>query len=1049
MTSTKRTSRYGQLLLLLLLVSSVAFSQAIIKGTVQNIKDNAPLPGASVSVKGTSTAVVTDAGGNFSVEADPAKATLVVSNVGFVPQEFRLNGKTFLSVFLSVEDKAMSDVVVIGYQDVQRRKTTAAVSTVKGKDIENIPYPTFDQMLQGRVAGLTVLSVSGEPGANNIVNIRGTTSVVENGVSSPLYVIDGIVFDVTDMPSTYGNSNPLSSINPNDIESIDVLKDASASAIYGARAANGVILVKTKRPKSGKPEFRVSSYFGKSDRPALKPIVVGAAERRMKMALLQQGGNYSTVASGALSPFLTDSLNPAFNNRTDWQGLFLHSANLSKMDASVSGNEEKYGYRLAVGRTAEEGVMKGYGFQSMTPRLFLMLKPAKNVTLTNNLYMSFVKSQHGRGDGARYPFSAWGFPSSFWNLSEQDIQAYIGSYDNIRDDDRSNTLNGNTKLEVALLPGLSIASQLSYNMINNRRDWLYDQAVNPSGRTQAINIVNSARRWELENYLSYYKTLGKDHNLNLLLGQGAEEQVNHDTYVSGTGIPLSAIKTVQGVAPGSDLYATSGTSERSRLSLFGRASYNYKNRYMLDLNYRRDASSRYGRDNRWGSFPAVSAGWIVSDEKFFQPFNRAVSFLKFRGSYGITGVDPGSYYAQYINLTTDAGYYNSTLGLGASGQMTTYNGTTVAYPNYYAAAAAREISWERSPQANLGMDLNLLRDRVAITADWYVRDSKDKIFDVTVPTTTGYSTVSNNFVSLRNTGLEFNITTTNRTPRSKLQWSTNFNVAYNQNYVTRLPNGGRDFYYGPPWMRRSLSIGQPLFSFQVWQVDGIYASDKEVPVDPLTAQRMRWGSATGPFFGAGDPARRDMNGDYIINDLDRVTLGNPNPDITGGISNTLSYKGFSVSVLCTFISGRKLWNGYLSDKMQDAGTNNPYAVWGPNSGPASDFKDARFWQQVGDDAQYPALITNSVDKWHIAQSFYVEDASFFRLKTVNLGYALPQPLVKRLKLKNLRFYGVLDNLLVLSRATVPDPEAVEANGYSSGNDYPIPKKMTLGLELSF
>jgi hypothetical protein len=426
-----------------------------------------------------------------------------------------------------------------------------------------------------------------------------------------------------------------------------------------------------------------------------------------------------------------------------------------------------------------------------------------------------------------------------------------------------------------------------------------------------------------------------------------------------------------------------------------------------------------------------------------------ISYLKFRGSYGITGVDPGSYYAQYINLISDATYYNSTLGLGSSNAMSSYNGTTVAYPDYYRPAAAKEISWERSPQVNVGFDMNLLKDRIAITADWYVRDSKDKIFDVAVPTTTGYSLVSNNFVSLRNTGVEFNLNTTNLSPRSKLQWNTNFNIAYNQNYVTKLPNGGRDFYYGPPWMRRSLSIGQPLFSFQVWQVDGVYASEKDVPVDPLTGERMHWYSQTGPMFGAGDPARRDMNGDYIINDLVRVTMGNPNPDVVGGITNVFSYKGLSMSVLCTFISGRKLWNGYLSDKMQDAGTSDPYWLWGGRSGPASDFKDARFWQKPGDQAQYPALITNNVDKWHIAQSIFVEDASFFRLKNINLAYSLPPTLIQRIKLKGVKVYGMLDNVLVLSNATVPDPEAVEPNGYSSGNDYPIPKKMTVGLELTF
>jgi TonB-linked SusC/RagA family outer membrane protein len=1036
-------------MLLLFTLPFFAMAQKAITGKVIDKKTSAPMAGVAVREKGTTKGVTTEDDGSFKLTVKSEKAVLLISYVGFKEQSVIVGSGSIVSTIAMEEDeKALDDVVItVGYQNVKRRTNTAAVGSIKGKEIENTPYVSFDQMLQGRVAGLTVLSTSGEPGAKNIVNVRGSTSLTEGGISAPLYVIDGMVFDVNDMPTTYGNTNPLTAINPNDIESIDVLKDASASAIYGARAANGVILVRTKRPKSGKPQFRVTAYKGVSDKPALKPVVTGALERRMKMDLLRNGGAYNQISSGNISPFLTDSLNPAFNNNVDWQGLFLNKASVTNIDASVAATEEKYGYRISFNYYNETGVMKGYGAKRLAPRLFLMMKPAKNVTISNNVFMSFNQSLHGSGDGGRYPFNAWGFPSSFWGLTEADMNSYNGRLSASRDDDRSSSINGNTKVEVTLAPGLIASSTLDYNFNFNRRDWLYSAALNPSGVSQGINNSINTRRWELTNLLTYYKTIG-DHSFSALVGQGSEAQTNNTSYISGTGVPVEAIKTIVGVPSGPNLYADTRLEERSRLSWFGRISYNYKGRYLLDLNYRRDASSRYGKDNRWGSFPAISGGWIVSDEKFFSPLKNIVSFMKFRGSYGVTGVDPGSYYAQYQTLINTANYFNSRLGING-GDITTYNGTTVTYPNYTQTAADKAITWEQSPQGNVGFELGLFKDRINVTADWYARDSKKKVFDVAVPVTTGYTQVSSNFVSLRNTGIEVSVTADMLPRKWPLKWNLNANIAYNKNYVTKLPDGGRDFYYGLPWMRRSLSIGQPLFVFQVWNVDGVYASNSDVPVDPLTGSRMRWNNPNGPVFSAGDPARRDMNGDYVINDLDKVSMGNPNPDVIGGFTNTFSYKGLSLDVLCTFIRGRNLWNGYLSDRLQDAGTDNPYAVWGGSAGPAMDFNGATFWQKPGDVATYPSLITNPVDKWHIGQSMFVEDASFFRMKRVSLSYMIPEKWSKKAKMGQVRFFGMLDNVFVLSNATVPDPEAVEPNGYSSGNDYPIPKKWTLGIDVSF
>jgi hypothetical protein len=305
----------------------------------------------------------------------------------------------------------------------------------------------------------------------------------------------------------------------------------------------------------------------------------------------------------------------------------------------------------------------------------------------------------------------------------------------------------------------------------------------------------------------------------------------------------------------------------------------------------------------------------------------------------------------------------------------------------------------------------------------------------------------NNYVDIRNRGAELTITSNNLSPRSPLKWTTTLNFAYNQNYILKLPYDNRDFGFGPPWLRRFLTVGQPAFQFYVWDVQGIYNTIGDIPVDPLTGRRMTVN--TNPSFSPGDPARRDVNGDYMINDIDRIFMGDPNTRVTGGFINSLNYKGLSLQVLCNFITGRKLWNGYVSDKMQDAGNTNPYVRWGPTSAISSDFRGAQFWFPGSTDAQFPGLLVNNVDKWHIAQSFYVEDASFFRLKNIMLGYTIPSNITRRVKMKSLRVYGSIDNIWVYSRATVPDPEPVAPDGYSNGNDYPLPRKFTVGLELNF
>ncbi len=1041
------------LFLLLFCTSLLAQGQTVVKGRVVDPKDNKPVEGVSVQIRNTKTTTTTDATGSFSLPGVLPNATLVVTYVGYATQEIKVNNRTTLNITLLESDKSMDDVVVVGYQNVKRRNTTAAISSVKGRDIENTPYPSFDAMLQGRVAGLNVLSVSAEPGASGIVNIRGNSSVASStgaanagGVSAPLYVIDGVVFDVSDIRTVYGNSNPLAAINPNDIESIDVLKDASAAAIYGARAANGVIIVNTKRPKGGKPQIRVGGYVGVITSPSQKPVIVGAEERRLKMDILREQASFAQ--QGALSQFLTDSLNPAFNNATDFQSLFFHNALLKNYDFSVAGQSEGMSYRLSLNRYDEEGIQPGYGIQRTTPRLFLSVKPTKTLEFTTDLYMGFIKEQRGDGNNSIVPYNIQTFPSSFWQIDDVTRANYLGKNDKVFDDNRTTSINGNTRGIWKITPNLTFTSSLSFNYGFARRDYLRDRSVVSNNRSDAFLTEYNSRRWEIENYATYNKTFGagKEHSLSFLLGQGAEEQVINSTMANANGIPFDAIRVISGVPNGPNLGVSTNYEARSRVSYFTRASYQFKGKYGLDLSFRRDASSRYAPSSRWGTFPAISGRWNVSDEAFFEPLSNLISFFKVRASFGITGRDPYSYYAQYRQLTTNVSYPTSSLGFGATGNVITYNGITAVTPNYGSTAPATNITWEKAPQTNLGFDINFLKDRFNLTVDFYNKASKDLIFTVPVPVTTGYTTAQNNYVDLVNQGVEVSLTTNNLPEKSALKWQTNFNVAYNNNFVTKLPDNNRDFTYGPVYLSRILTLGQPVYGFQVFNVTGVYPTTAFVPVDPLTGLRTRiYG---GTQFAGGDNAKQDLNGDYNVDDNDMIVKGNPNTKIYGGITNTLNYKGFSLQVLTTFIIGRSVWNGYLSDKLT-AASNNPPSNFGPLSGPAAEFNNLNLWRRPGDQASLGSLFSTT-DPWTIRSSTFVEDASFFRIKTINFGYTLRDlPLMKRLGVKQIRLYSVLDNLKVFYGANLPDPESIGVDGFTTANGYPTPKKFTLGLDVQF
>ena len=1004
-----------------------------VTGTVTD-ETNQPVPGVNVLLKGSSNiGTVTDIEGKYTLNI-PKDATLIFKFVGYKTTEVAVNGKTTVNLSIQPDVKQLEDVVVIGYQAIKREKSTAAIASVAGEKIENIPVPSVEMALQGKVAGLNVLNITGEPGAKGIVTLRGNTSIAsQDSRSTPLYVVDGIVMDEGDLGQIdLTGTNPIAGINPNDIESIDVLKDASASAIYGARAANGVIIIKTKTPKAGKPQVRLNGYYGVAMKPTMRSTLVGTAERHLKMDLIYQYLGKPGMEN--VNYWITDSLNPAFNNNTDWQSNVIQKARIQNYDVNVSAYGEKTSYRLSYNFYDEEGTVIGTGFTRNTASLYLNAHPYSFLNLTGNI--RFSEMSRKKTNGSINIFSTWSFPSSFFKLTDEDIENFKGNNLDELDKNLNRDLYANFQANIDFTPYLKWTTSYSFGYSTTRNDYFIPSYRN-NGNAYATSSSGSVKRWEIENYIQYLRSFKETHNLSVLFGQGAEYSYIDNLWGEGNYIASNSIQTIQGVVS-KNSNASSSIEERARLSWFARLSYDYKDKYLFSANWRMDGSCRFGKDNRWGHFPSVSAGWIITKESFF-PENQVADFIKIRGSYGITGNDPAGFYDAYRALTTNVDYR------GGSG-ITSYNGSgTIAY-DFGSAVTSRELGWEESKQMNFGLDAHFLNKRIILTGDYYIRDSESMIFNYALPVTTGYTEAKNNLVSVRNSGVELQLSLDLLPHNWDWSWTIDANIAMNKNQIKKLPNGNRSIVTGSPWMEWILTVGRPLYEITGWRSNGIYATDDDVPVDPLTGNRMTF---FGTTMQAGDIAVVDQNGDYNIDYNDKVSLGNPDPKYYGGINTTVRWKGISLGVFCNYVIKRTFWNGFLSDRMN--GGVYSAGGWGNVSGPALDFGGLKYYTTPGQQADLPTLIaTNHMDNRHIAHEIYTDNGSFFRVKNISMSYEFPTALVNKIKLQRLRVYGYMDNVWVFSKSkTYPDPENINTNGYANGSEYPLPHKFTLGAEITF
>ncbi len=1038
-----------------------------LSGHVQEAKGE-PIAGATIEdVKGHVLGQ-TDSKGNFTVSALDTVKHIKVTYAGYMSMVVPIS--KLESIVMSQGKSPMDEVVVVGYGSTTKKKITGAVATLSGDDIKNTPEVSFDAMLEGRIPGVSVQSSSGEPGSKTNVVIRGSTNVdygnANGGLTQPLYVIDGVIFDVNNITGSYALSNPLSLINPNDIESIVVLKDASATAIYGARGGAGVIIVKTRRALSKRPLVTFNTYAGVTTAPRLMDVITGNAERALKMQLLNSQLSYADIAGNYIPAALTDSLNPAFNNDVDWQAMMIRdNALVNNQDLSVAGAfDGRNNYRIGLNHYNEQGAVKGYGADRIAPNFDLQLNPASKFAVAFTLQLSNEKRHHGAGAaGNPFTFATWNFPTSLAQMSAQTASYYNGSA-NVYDDNNVFLYNGSLKLTDTIQKHITLTT--TYAMNNSIDKYAYFSPVEINGiQNRAYDITASNPGWTSESQIQYYNHFG-DHTLSVVGDFSAQSAKQFYNSAEAAGINVSGIYTLQTVPPGAYLTEYSTNQTRNTESYFARVDYDYRSKYILEGLIRRDASSEYSPQYRWGTFYAASAAWNVADEDFFQPLKKVVNEFKLRASYGVGGVDPNAWYAKYQTLYADASGEGSTTGAIAgsatnpylTGTPTTYNGTTVVTPfpynDYYMSAgtqSSNSVRWQRFPQLDFGADWSMFNNRLNFVVDYYKKDSKDMyLWLIPAGGTTGYQYYSGNYADLTNRGVEFAVNANILGRTSPFQWNASFNIAYNNGWITKLPNGGQDLLYSDSWWQKTLSRGEPLFTYRDYITKGVYATDADVPTDPITGKKMTY---FGNTLHAGDSRIVDQNGDYNIDLNDKVNTGkSPAPKVTGGFTNTFSYKGLSLTVFVNYSFGNYLINGTVSDALNGSSS---YTSWGAMAGPAGTLSSLlnRFWSKPGDQTTYPrevysAIVANNMDPWNVARDYFLSNGGYIKIQQITLGYLLPARITNSLHLRTVRFYGSVNNLHTFKRdKALVDPTVYDGSTGSSNVTYPTGVKVIGGLSV--
>lgn len=1052
-----------------------------VKGKVTEKPSGLALPGVSVveinannrQINGT----MTDANGNYTLRISDTKNKIKFSYIGSKTKTEELGGRAVINISLESSSSELTEVVIsakkadvanMGFTSTSRHNMIGAVTSVKGEELEKQPATSIDQMLQGRAAGVQIVSNSGDPGAGVDIRIRGAGSI--SAGNDPLYVVDGMPiistpFDNTDAGRSVARINPIADINPSDIERIDVLKDANAAAIYGARAANGVIIVTTKRGKPGVTNITVNTQFNVLQPPPAIPVLSGSDYKVMRLEAEQNNGNINPTNSNNL-PLADDPAYQAYwyyQSNTNWLDELRRTGFGQVYNLSVSGGGEAVKYNFSSSYTDRTGAMVNTGNQRFTGRFNLDYKVSDKLKLTANI--SFARSKvnnYAEYNNMGTPYynaltrsSAMPIYDVDANGNPQDsyfsLPGVMGSQDNpvafvnsVSNDAYSTNLKPNISADLNITKDLKFRSNASLDFVGeNGRLYLPPEATGVIWNDQSFNRIDT-RDFErtqmiLDNYLTYIKSFGPKLKTNFLLGSTFNMFNKNELRASAYATASGQIRELGAAAGYRQLVSI--PAKENIISAFAKADLIYNDRYGFNVTLRRDGSSKFGYENRYGTFPSVGGYWRISGEPFFKEAT-FVNDMKFRASWGQVGNQNITNYAYISQFSAGKGYID-------------YSGVAQNNPQL------NHLRWETSEQTNLGLDMELFKSRFTVTAEWYNKDTKNLLYNMPLPGTSGIpsqtggtiGTLLTNLGNIRNRGFEldlgFNVIKAKKS--TDFDWNSSFNIGRNRNKVVSLPGGTLSFTDNFARFSGQVKEGDPLGTYYGLVFKGVYAYDSDAAVkdmdgnvvyelDGITPRLMRIESETGNVFKGGDAIYEDFNHDGVINGQDRVMVGDANADFFGGFNNTFSYKNFGLNFFIQFQYGNDIINGMR------------YALEGMSGVENQAVTVLKRWRKQGDDTDMPRALRSDTRNTY-GSSRWIEDGSYARLKSLTLSYRVPTNAIKKYKLRGLDMFVTGTNLFTWTNYSGADPEiALGSNPAFIGIDRglnPQTKGATLGLNIKF
>lgn len=1057
--------RRGLSMMLFVLFSvTVAMAQVLVRGTVVDQTGESVI-GASIQVKGTTQGTITDIDGKFSLGVPDKKSVIVVSFIGYATKELQVDTSKPMSIVLEEDTKVLDEVVVVGYQEVRKKDLTGSVAKADMNELLNTPVGSFDQTLGGRIAGVNVSSSEGTPGGTMNIVIRGNNSLTQD--NSPLYVIDGFPVEDAAIAST---------INPSDIESLDILKDASATAIYGARGANGVVIITTKKGKVGKAQI---TYDGSvTMHHVTRTIPMMDAYEFVKLQAETYPASIANSTGGYLMEYqgkqwTLDDYRGIF--QYDWQDEILRTALQHNHNIRLTGGTEGVRYNASVSYYNQDGILLNSGYERFQARANTVIKRDKlDISLTTNYSRSIqtgsTPSETSYSGMNNLFYSVWGYrPVTYPNKSMESLlndvkdEAIDSSNDyrfnpirSLKEEYRKyyiNNLQLNGYVSYEFIKGLKLKVSGGYTYDARKNDQFNNSNTRYGGPTSTdkVNaqiIRNERLTWLNENTLTYQTNIKKKHFFNSLVGITFQNSDYEYYSLKSTHIPNESLG-MAGMADGTLSSSSSLKSSWSMMSYLARLNYNYKSKYYATASFRADGSSKFSKKHRYGYFPSGSLAWNFMEEEFMAPIKKVVGAGKLRVSWGLTGnnrIGEYDYYALLQMLKEKQGDYisNGSIPSGVypfDNDMSSVGMVPVSLPN-------EDLKWETTEQWNVGLDLSFFNERLNFTADVYRKTTRDLLLEASLPLVSGYYSATKNIGKVRNDGLELSLSTVNVQTKD-FTWTSDFNIAFNKNEVLELAENqlslttaarfDQNYNSQPSYIAK---VGLPMGMMYGYIYEGTYKYD-----DFVKSGNSYTLKDNVPYFSSeantqpGMPKYKDVNGDGIIDTNDRTIIGRGLPIHTGGFTNSFTYKGFDLSVFSQWSYGNDIMNANR--------------LFFENAGGKKDLNQfasyANRWTPENPESDIPAATKSASN--NVISSRIIEDGSYLRLKTVTLGYTFPKALIAKAKLSNARVYVAAQNLWTWTSYSGYDPEvSVRNSALTPGLDfssYPRAFTLSFGVNLGF